>query len=154
MMDRLKVSLLRGGSETGDNIDSVLDVILSLEEKVKLTHHALVSVMIHRRGPGVAGQVEILNHWSSGRVAVGHPGIIEHLADISTLSDNRASWGGEKLETKGVVEKTQISHLVGRVVLSDVLGSKDVVEGRDGRTDGRTRRIVIGRIRVKTELHA
>jgi hypothetical protein len=41
-----------------------------------------------------------------------------------------------------------------RVVLSDVLGSKDVVEGRDGRTDGRTRRIVIGRIRVKTELHA
>jgi hypothetical protein len=41
-----------------------------------------------------------------------------------------------------------------RVVLSDVLGSKDVVEGRDGQTDGRTRRIVIGRIRVKTELHA
>jgi predicted RNA-binding protein len=41
-----------------------------------------------------------------------------------------------------------------RVVLSDVLGSKDVVEGRDGRTDGRTRRIVIERIRVKTELHA
>jgi hypothetical protein len=41
-----------------------------------------------------------------------------------------------------------------RVVLSDVLGSKDVVEGRDGRTDERTRRIVIGRIRVKTELHA
>jgi hypothetical protein len=41
-----------------------------------------------------------------------------------------------------------------RVVLSDVLGSKDVVEERDERTDGRTRRIVIGRIRVKTELHA
>jgi hypothetical protein len=41
-----------------------------------------------------------------------------------------------------------------RVVLSDVLGSKDVVEGRDGRTDGRTCRIVIGRIRVKMELHA
>jgi hypothetical protein len=40
------------------------------------------------------------------------------------------------------------------VVLSDVLGSKDVVEGRDGWTDGRMRRIVIGRIRVKTELHA
>jgi hypothetical protein len=43
---------------------------------------------------------------------------------------------------------------VSRVVLSDVLGSKDVVEERDGRTDGRMRRIVIGRIRVKTELHA
>jgi hypothetical protein len=42
----------------------------------------------------------------------------------------------------------------GRVVLSDVLGGKDVVEGRDGRTDGWTRRIVIGRIRVKTKLHA
>jgi hypothetical protein len=41
-----------------------------------------------------------------------------------------------------------------RVVLSDVLGSKDVVEGRDGRTDGRTCRIVIGRIHVKTKLHA
>jgi hypothetical protein len=41
-----------------------------------------------------------------------------------------------------------------RIVLSDVLGSKDVIEGRDGRTDERTRRIVIGRIRVKTELHA
>jgi hypothetical protein len=41
---------------------------------------------------------------------------------------------------------------VGRVVLSDVLGGKDVVEGRDGRTDGRTCRIVIGRIRVKTDL--
>jgi hypothetical protein len=41
-----------------------------------------------------------------------------------------------------------------RVVLSDVLGSKDVVDGRDGRTDGWTRRIVIGRIRVKAELHA
>jgi hypothetical protein len=39
-----------------------------------------------------------------------------------------------------------------RVVLSDVLGGKDVVEGRDGRTDGRTCRIVIGRIRVKTDL--
>jgi hypothetical protein len=37
-----------------------------------------------------------------------------------------------------------------RVVLSDVLGSKDVVEGRDIRT----RRIVSGRICVKTELHA
>jgi hypothetical protein len=37
-----------------------------------------------------------------------------------------------------------------RVVLSDVLGGKDVVEGCDGRTDGPTRRIVIGRIRVKT----
>jgi hypothetical protein len=35
-----------------------------------------------------------------------------------------------------------------RVVLSDVLGGKDVVEGRDGRTC----RIVIGRIRVKTDL--
>jgi hypothetical protein len=43
--------------------------------------------------------------------------------------------------------------IVARVVLSDVLGGKDVVEGRDGRTDGRTCRIVIGRIRVKTELH-
>jgi hypothetical protein len=39
-----------------------------------------------------------------------------------------------------------------RVVLSDVLGGKDVVEGRDRRTDGRTCRIVIGRIRVKTDL--
>jgi hypothetical protein len=35
-----------------------------------------------------------------------------------------------------------------RVVLSDVLGGKDIVEGRDGRTC----RIVIGRIRVKTDL--
>jgi hypothetical protein len=26
----------------------------------------------------------------------------------------------------------------GRVVISDVLGGKDVVEGRDGRTDGRS----------------
>jgi hypothetical protein len=43
---------------------------------------------------------------------------------------------------------------VGRVVLSDVLGGKDVIEGRDGQTDGQTCRIVIGRIRVKTELHA
>jgi hypothetical protein len=42
--------------------------------------------------------------------------------------------------------------LLTRVVLSDVLGGKDVVEGRDGRTDGRTCRIVIGRIRVKTDL--
>jgi hypothetical protein len=41
-----------------------------------------------------------------------------------------------------------------RVVLSDELGGKDVVEGRDGWTDGRTRQIVIGRIRVKIELHA
>jgi hypothetical protein len=39
-----------------------------------------------------------------------------------------------------------------RVVLSDVLGGKDVVEGRDGRTDGWMCRIVIGRIRVKTDL--
>jgi hypothetical protein len=42
-----------------------------------------------------------------------------------------------------------------RVVLSDVLGGKDVIEERDGRknvTDGRTCRIVIGRIRVKTDL--
>jgi hypothetical protein len=44
--------------------------------------------------------------------------------------------------------------LVFKVVLSDVLGSKDVVEGSDGRMDGWTRRIVIGRIRVKTELYA
>jgi hypothetical protein len=36
-----------------------------------------------------------------------------------------------------------------RVVLSDVLGCKDVVEGHDGWMDGRTCRIVIGRIRVK-----
>jgi hypothetical protein len=33
-----------------------------------------------------------------------------------------------------------------------VLGGKDVVEGRDGWTDGRMCRIVIGRIRVKTDL--
>jgi hypothetical protein len=39
-----------------------------------------------------------------------------------------------------------------RVVLLDVLGGKDVVEGRDGRTDGRTCWIVIGRIRIKIEL--
>jgi hypothetical protein len=39
--------------------------------------------------------------------------------------------------------------LSNRVVLSDVLGGKDVVEEHDGRTC----RIVIGRIRVKTELH-
>jgi hypothetical protein len=36
-----------------------------------------------------------------------------------------------------------------RVVLSDLLGGKDVVEGRDGWTC----QIVIGRIRIKTELH-
>jgi hypothetical protein len=39
-----------------------------------------------------------------------------------------------------------------KVVLSDVLGCKDIVEGRDV-MDGRTCRIVIGRICVKTELH-
>jgi hypothetical protein len=39
------------------------------------------------------------------------------------------------------------------VVLSDVLGGKDVVEGRDGQTNERTCQIVIGRIRVKMELH-
>jgi hypothetical protein len=33
----------------------------------------------------------------------------------------------------------------GRVVISDVLGSKDVVEGRDGRTDGRFCLLGIGR---------
>jgi hypothetical protein len=43
--------------------------------------------------------------------------------------------------------------IYGRVVLSDVVGGKDVVEGRDEWTDGRTCRIVIGRICVKTELH-
>jgi hypothetical protein len=32
-----------------------------------------------------------------------------------------------------------------RVVLSDVLGGKDVVEGRDGRTDGRFCLLGIGR---------
>jgi hypothetical protein len=31
-----------------------------------------------------------------------------------------------------------LSHVLSRVVLSDVLGGKNVVEGRDGRTDGRT----------------
>ena len=36
-----------------------------------------------------------------------------------------------------------------RVILLDLLGGKDVIEGRDGRTC----RIVIGRIRVKMELH-
>jgi hypothetical protein len=30
-----------------------------------------------------------------------------------------------------------VSALLIRVVLSDVLGGKDIVEGRDGRTDGR-----------------
>jgi hypothetical protein len=30
-----------------------------------------------------------------------------------------------------------VYYLTARVVLSDVLGGKDVVEGRDGRTDGR-----------------
>jgi hypothetical protein len=40
------------------------------------------------------------------------------------------------------------------VVLSDVLRGKDVVEGRDGRTDGRMCWVVIGCIRVKMELHA
>jgi hypothetical protein len=33
-----------------------------------------------------------------------------------------------------------------RVVISDVLGGKDVVEGRDGRTDGRFCLLGIGRI--------
>jgi hypothetical protein len=42
---------------------------------------------------------------------------------------------------------------VARVVLLDMLRGKDVVEGRDGRTDGRTCRIVIGSIHVKMELH-
>jgi hypothetical protein len=37
-----------------------------------------------------------------------------------------------------------------RVVLSDILGGKDVIEGCDGRTCW----VVIGRIRVKMELHA
>jgi hypothetical protein len=37
-----------------------------------------------------------------------------------------------------------------RVVLSNVLGGKDVVEGRDGQTC----RIVIGHIRIKMELHS
>jgi hypothetical protein len=32
-----------------------------------------------------------------------------------------------------------------RIVLSDVLGGKDVVEGRDGRTDGRFCLLSIGR---------
>jgi hypothetical protein len=41
-----------------------------------------------------------------------------------------------------------------RVVLSDMLGGKDVVEGCDGLTDERMCWIVIGRIHVKTELHA
>jgi hypothetical protein len=45
-----------------------------------------------------------------------------------------------------------IGIVICRVVLSDVLEGKDVVEGRDGRTDGRMCRIVIGHIRVKTEL--
>jgi hypothetical protein len=40
-----------------------------------------------------------------------------------------------------------------RVVLSDVLGGKDVVERRDGRTDGWTCWIVIRCICVKMELH-
>jgi hypothetical protein len=51
----------------------------------------------------------------------------------------------DELYGRGVVITT-----ITRVVLSDVLGGKDVIEGRDGRTC----RIVIGRIRVKTELHA
>jgi hypothetical protein len=48
--------------------------------------------------------------------------------------------------------RRQQRKVVSRVVLSDVLGGKDVVERRDGRTNGRTCRILIGRIRVKTEL--
>jgi hypothetical protein len=40
------------------------------------------------------------------------------------------------------------------VVLLDVLGGKDIVEERDGRMDEWTCWIVIGRIRVKMELHA
>jgi hypothetical protein len=35
--------------------------------------------------------------------------------------------------------------MTSRVVLSDVLGGKDVVEGRDGRTDGRFCLLGIGR---------
>jgi hypothetical protein len=35
--------------------------------------------------------------------------------------------------------------VVARVVLSDVLGDKDVVEGHDGRTDGRFCLLSIGR---------
>jgi hypothetical protein len=36
---------------------------------------------------------------------------------------------------------------IARVVLSDVLGGKDVVEGRDGRTEGRFCLLSIGRNR-------
>jgi hypothetical protein len=39
----------------------------------------------------------------------------------------------------------EIDSIVLRVVISDVLGGKDVVEGRDGRTDGRFCLLGIGR---------
>jgi hypothetical protein len=41
-----------------------------------------------------------------------------------------------------------------RVVLSNVLGGKDIIEGRDEQTNRQMCRIVIGCIRVKTELHS
>jgi hypothetical protein len=53
-------------------------------------------------------------------------------------------WLGEvRVEAKRALEVT----VEGRVVLSDVLGGKDVVEGRDGRTDGRFCLLGIGRNR-------
>jgi hypothetical protein len=53
-------------------------------------------------------------------------------------------WLGEvRAEAKRALEVS----VEGRVVLSDVLGGKDVVEGRDGRTDGRFCLLGIGRNR-------
>jgi hypothetical protein len=40
------------------------------------------------------------------------------------------------------------------VVIEDGHGGKVVIYGRDGRTDGQSCPLAIGRVRVKTELHA